>query len=233
MSTSKTASGIDDDTAATGKIRFANWVPPEARKQFNGLYRIVLLREGRYMLQRLATRPTMEDSWAELKNFKNVTPDNLVLWTVVGWLSAMRSKPKRHAPPGPATHTNPLPHELAPGARAVAEYMRAVHSTIRAESGITNTTLLELDRVSAFIQRQADFIDKTVRIAMLPHKAGARNAHHVTFVNFMCDCLSRRQKRRPYLLVAILVNVAFDVMETKEWDYDRVKHCYRSRSRKK
>jgi len=49
----------------------------------------------------------------------------------------------------------------------------------------------------------------------------------------MCDLLKQPTGRRPYTLVAILTNVAFNVPEDKQWDADRVKHCYRSRSRNK
>lgn len=222
-------------STSKGAIRFSTWVPPDAQKEFDDLYSILTLREARYMLQRLATRPTMEGAWAELKHFKNVTPDILVTWTFMAWISTMRvEKGHGYAPPplgtDPAPNSSPLPHELAPHARAVANYLRAVDPTIRAENGITETTLKELDGVSAFIEREAGHVYKLVSIAPLPRKARARNAHHVTFVNCMCNWLSQPKGRRPYSLVAILVNVAFNVAESEEWDADRVKHCYRSRS---
>ena len=140
MSTSKAA------------IRFSTWVPPDAQKEFDDLYSILTLREARYMLQRLATRPTMEGAWAELKHFKNVTPDILVTSTFMAWISTMRvEKGRGYASPplgtDPAPNSSPLPHELAPHARAVANYLRAVDPTIRAENGITETTLKELDGV--------------------------------------------------------------------------------------
>ena len=70
-------------------------------------------------------------------------------------------------------------------------------------------------------------------IAPLPRKLGAHNADQIAFVNCMCGLPWSRtgSRQRPYSLIAILTNVAFDLPEKKEWDADRVKHCYASRSR--
>jgi hypothetical protein len=109
--------------------------------------------------------------------------------------------------------------------------MQAVHPAIRERGGITDATLTELNRAAAFLDKQAGFIDQLVSIAPLPRKARARNAHQIAFVNRMCERLWQSAGRRPYTLIAILTNVAFDVQDN-EWDADRVKHCYRSRSRR-
>lgn len=93
-----------------GRTPFPDWVPREAQEAFNDLYSIVTLREAQYMLQRLATRSTMKDAWAELKNFKKVTPDYLVALTFTGWLSAMRSEQQRgYAPPPLGTDPARIP----------------------------------------------------------------------------------------------------------------------------
>src|SRR6516165_7471766 len=124
-----------------------------------------------------------------------------------------------------------MPVNLATHARIVAEAMQAEDPEIRTEEGISETTLRELARAAAFFERDADFVYKALTIAPPPRKARARNAHQIAFVNRMCDWLWQRSGRRPYTLVAILANVVFDVPEHKEWSADRVKHCYRSRSR--
>jgi len=126
-----------------------------------------------------------------------------------------------------------MPHELATQARTVLNAMQAVDPTIREGKGITDETLTELNRVAIFFEKQAQFIDQLIDSAPLPRKARARNAHHIAFVNRMCERLWQPTGRRPYKLVAILANVAFDVPEDRQWDADRVKHCYRSRSRRK
>jgi hypothetical protein len=150
----------------------------------------------------------------------------------MAWLSAKGvERRRRYAPPplptDQAADSATFPHVLAPNARAIANYVRSVDPIIRARKGITETTLEELDRVAAFIEREAEDTDRWVKIARPPRKAGARNAHHVAFVNCMCDMFLQPKGRRPYSLVAILVNVAFSM---ESWDDDRVKHCYRSRS---
>ena len=72
------------------KFRFTNWVPLEAQEAINIFYPGVTVLEARYMLQRLASRPTMKDAWAELKHFKKVTPGFLVASTLMAWFSVMR-----------------------------------------------------------------------------------------------------------------------------------------------
>jgi len=233
MGSSKTPTGFDADTSIGSKIHFSSWVPLDAQEAFNIFYPIVA-REAQDMLRRLADWPTMEDAWAELPHFKKVTPSDLVTSTLMAWLSAMQfERRRRYAPPplrtDQAADSAPFPQELAPHARVITNHVRAVDPIIRARKGITETTLEELDRVAAFIEREAEDIDKWAKIARAPRKKRARNAHHVAFVNCICDLISQPKGRRPYSLVAILVNVAFDMEE--KWDADRVKHCYRSRSK--
>ena len=122
---------------------------------------------------------------------------------------------------------NPAIH----AARIVAEAMQAEDPEIRAEEGITETTLTELARAAAFYKRDADFLYKALTIAPPSRTVRAWKAPQIAFVNRMCDWPWQRSGRRPYTLVAILVNVVFDVPADKEWTADRVKHCYRSRSR--
>jgi hypothetical protein len=173
----------------------------------------------------------MKDAWAELQHFEKVTPSTLVTITVMVWLSAMRlERERRHAPPPRRTDQAASAHELVPHARALANYVRAIDPSVRAIKGITETTLVELDRATTFIEREVEAIDKWVTIAKPPRKKRALNAPQVAFVNRMCDVFLQPKGRRPYSLVAILVNVAFDM---DGWDNDRVKHCYRSRVSKK
>ena len=94
-------------------------------------------------------------------------------------------------------------------------------------------TLQELKRVANFFQRGDDAIDFSLKIAPLPRKLGAHAADQIAFVNCMCDQSWTGSRRRPYSLIALLTNVAFDLPEKEEWDADRVKHCYAARSRGK
>jgi hypothetical protein len=48
----------------------------------------------------------------------------------------------------------------------------------------------------------------------------------------MCDLFWHPHGRRPYALVGTLTNVVFDLSEKTEWNADRVKHCYRARSKR-
>jgi hypothetical protein len=225
MVSSKTPTGI------SSKIHFSSWVPLDAQEAFNIFYPIVA-SEARDMLRRLAEWPTMKDAWAELPHFQKVTPSDLVTSTLMAWLSALRieRRRRRYAPRLLRTDQAADSDVLAPNAWAIANYVRSVNPIIRARKGITETTLEELDRVAAFIEREAEDTEMWVKIARPPRKAGARNAHHVAFVNCMCDMFLQPKGRRPYSLVAILVNVAFSM---ESWDDDRVKHCYRSRSSNK
>jgi hypothetical protein len=199
-----------------------------AWKIFYSLFQSDSERELQYMMQRLATRDEMNEVWVELKRFEEVTPSILIAATILTWLSSMRGQP---IGPGSAPTTGPSERDLASWTRAAEDYMRALDPTIRAGGGITDATLTELNRVVAFLERRAAYIDQLVNIAPPPRKARARNAHHIAFVNRMCERLWQPAGRRPYTLIAILTNVAFDVQDN-EWDADRVKHCYRSRSRR-
>jgi len=220
----------------TDNLQFRRWVPSDGRRTLMDFYSVVCScdepkREGRYMLQymleRLARRPKMEAVWAELKRFERVTPGGLIAAIVVIWISAIIGATRMTKD----VWARLMPVNLATHARIVAEAMQAEDPEIRTEEGISETTLTELARAAAFFERDADFVYKALTIAPPPRKARARNAHQIAFVNRMCDWLWQRSGRRPYTLVAILANVVFDVPEHKEWSADRVKHCYRSRSR--
>ena len=217
-------------SSGSNEIAFPSWFPLDASDAWSIFYSLFSERELRYMMQRLATRETMRDAWAELEHFKQVHSGILIVIVILTWLSAMRSRP-RGSDTGPIR--SPMPHELATQARTVLNAMQAVDPTIREGKGITDETLTELNRVVIFFEKQAQFIDQLIHSAPLPRKARARNAHHIAFVNRMCERLWQPTGRRPYKLVAILTNVAFDVPEDRQWDADRVKHCYRSRSRRK
>ena len=216
----------------TDNLRFQRSVPSDGRRALMDLYSIVCscdrpMRETRYMVQRLAQRTRMEAVWAELKRFERVTPGFLTWAIYVVWLSAITGTMRLTK--GVWAHL--MQRNLAPHARIVAEAMQAEDPEVRAEEGITDTTLTEVARAAAIYKRRADLLYEALTIAPPPRKARARNAHQIAFVNGMCDVLWQRSGRRPYTLVAILANVVFDVPEHKEWSADRVKHCYRSRSR--
>jgi len=121
----------------------------------------------------------------------------------------------------------------APFTLAVANETRAVHPTIRAEEGITDVTLAELDRVAAFFEREANTIDGLRKIAPPPRKLRSPNAEQYAFVYSMCDLYGRASRRKPYRLVAIVANVVYNVPVDAQWDEDRVKHALGARSRKK
>jgi hypothetical protein len=213
------------------EIRLPNWLPPDAADAWTTFYGLFQSddseRELRYMMQRLATREVMKGAWAELEYFKEVHPSVLIAIVILTWLSAMRG---RSLGPGSGPIIGPSPSELATQARTIAGAMQAVHPTIRERKGITDAiTLTELNRVT--FEKQSEFIDQLINIAPPPRKTRARNAHHIAFVNCLCARLWQPIGRRPYKLVALLTNVVFDVRK-KQWDADRVKHCYRSRSRR-
>jgi hypothetical protein len=210
--------------SASDQVRLPNWLPPDAKDAWQIFYTLAAERELRYMIQRLARREMMKDAWAELEHFEGVTPGILIALTITTWLSATRSL---SLGPGSAPSKGLSAHDLATQSRNVTDKMRAVHQTIRAEAGVTDTTLTELNRVAVFLEREAACVDQLVTIVPLPRKARARNAHHIAFVNYMCGRLWQPIRRRPYKLVATLTNVAFDV---QGWHADRVKHCYRSRA---
>jgi hypothetical protein len=153
-----------------------------------------------------------------------------VTMTFLSWCSAMRIRPLGS---GSARNTRSPWRELANEARRVADAIRALDPSIRAEEGITDTTQTELDRVVGFLEREEKFVDELIKWTPLPRKSRARNAHQIAFVDHMCDLLWQPIGRRPYLLVATLTNVTFDVPMEKGWDADKVKKCYSSRSSSK
>ena len=72
-------------------ITFPAWVPQDAREEVTSLYDLVHSdRECRYMLQRIATHEPMKEAWAQLKRFGEYSPSELILLTLVTWLSARR-----------------------------------------------------------------------------------------------------------------------------------------------
>jgi hypothetical protein len=219
---------------ADHNLKFINSTPADAREMFYSLYSLVgndgdAYRELRYMLQRLATRPEMSDAWVELTHFQKITPSELVIHTFLVWAYTTGGVGKRL---GAGFATGLTAFELATQARTVANEMRAFIG----EDDITRTTLAELERTATFFEREWGYHKALIwKLARAPRKARARNAHEVAFVDAMCDdpdfqSIGRRP-RRAYKLIAILVNVAFDVPQDKLWDPDRVKHCYRSRSK--
>jgi len=229
--------GAMSSTKAPSRESFPTWLPPDAKKACSVFIPLVALQKGRYMLQRLAIRPAMQELWRELKYFPNIDPGSLITLALFGWLSAMRpERRRRYAPPslGPIdTISDHLSDQLPVHARAIADAIRATDPTIRADDGITDATLMELGRVAAFFEGEATLVAELINRVQLPRKAGARNAHQVAFVNHMCGQLWQKVGRRPYILVSILANTVFDPPEDEQWDEDRVKHCYHSRAAKK
>jgi hypothetical protein len=187
-------------------------------------------REVRYMLQRFATRPAMKEAWAELERLKEITPSDLVAYSFLASSSAMRIKPSGT---GPARNVHRPWHELATQAAGIVGALRTIDPSILVEYEITDLTLKELDRVASFFKDDAELVDAMINWTPLPRKIRARNAQQVAFVDHMCNRLWRPTGRRPYTLVAVLANVIFGVSENKEWDANRVKKCYASRSRSK
>src|SRR5262249_36280880 len=177
------------------------------------------------VLQRLAMQMEMEDAWAELKqHFVDISPSNLIGMTFTVWLLATRNRLLRKF----FHFESNRDRKLASMTREVTDAFR--DPAIRAEASITDVTLKELDRVAAFYERRAKNSDVLLRIAPPPKKAGARNADQIAFVYEMCDWLGRQTgRRRPYILVAILANVVFNVSADSLWDADKVKHCFCSR----
>ena len=179
----------------------------------------------------------MQEVWTRLRSFEEITPNNLVTLTLETWLSARRighlASKSRLRRARKKLSEPPSYSEIMRQARAIAEKIEALDPQIRALNGITNTTLQELWRVANFLKREDDAIDFSLKMAPLPRKLGARNAYQIAFVNRMCDLSwsNTDSRQQPYSLIAILTNVAFDLPEKNEWDADRVKHCYASRSR--
>jgi hypothetical protein len=215
-------------------IYFPVWVPQDARAAFITFYDLTYSdRDCRYMLQRLATRTSMQEAWTLRIRFQ---PDDLVTLTFMTWLSSRRLRQlgsKSRLRKARKILSTPPPYsQTTQQALAIAGAVEAVHPQIQAANKITGVTWQELGRIANFFKRQDDEVNFWVGLATLPRKLGARNADQVSFVNRMCDLLWSRSgsRRRPYALIAILTNVAFDLPEKAEWNADRVKHCYRSRS---
>jgi hypothetical protein len=222
-------------SSAKAAIRLPDWMPSDAQRVWSDFYSIVargrdgsVRRELRYMLQRFAMRPAMENAWAELARLEKFTPPDLVTNTFLTYSSALRIRPLSA---GRAQSTDPPWRELATQARCVADAIRALDSTIRMVNGITNATQTELDRVASFLKSEAQFVDELIEWTPVPRKIRARKAQQVAFVDRMCERFWQPTGRRPYTLVAILANVIFEVSEHNEWNADRVKKCYASRSR--
>ena len=179
----------------------------------------------------------MQEAWTRLKSFEKITPNDLVTLTFSIWLSARRmghlgsksrlrkARKKLSEPPSYSDKTQQ--------AHAIVAAIEALDPFIRAANGITDVTLQEFKRVANFFKREDEAIYFWLKIAPLPRKLGAHNADQIAFVNCMCDLSwsNTGSRQQPYSLIAILTNVAFDLPEKNEWDADRVKHCYASRSR--
>jgi hypothetical protein len=168
----------------------------------------------------------MNNAWMELKHFPQLSPGHVVRAAFLIWLCAEHNRLLRILQLRPS-HTGKEERETAIWARAVADRTRAVDPLIRVNEGITDVTLVELDRVATFFKQENKIYDDVLKIAPPPRKAKAGNALQIAFVNAMCTWLWQKNKRRPYILVAVLTNVVFNV---SGWDADRVKKCYRSRS---
>jgi hypothetical protein len=214
------------------KIEFENWVPLDAQAIISLVVQLSIADDPSFeaqkemvkVFERLATRLEMKDAWAELKHFPNVTPSDLIIMTWVVWLSATLYRRLGLPPNFKSTRKR----ELASMTREVTRELRTTNPATLAEAGITETTLKELERVTAFLQQQAGVFDLLLRISAPPKKALARNADQVVFVYGMGDWLNRQTgRRRPYMLLAILANVIFNVSTDSLWNADRVKHCLR------
>jgi hypothetical protein len=218
------------------KIRFPSWVPADAQQMCTIIYSVaqdtsIPFPEALQVLQRLAMRLEMKDAWGKLKYFAGISPRDLIMTTFLVWLCATHNRLLGLAPRFKSDHDG---RELASMARVLADTLRTTGPEILAEVNITEATLRELERVAAFYEGKVKNFDVLLRIAPPPKKARAHNADEVAFVYTMCDSLGRQAgRRRPYVLVAILANVAFNVSAERQWDADRVKQCLRTRSSKK
>jgi hypothetical protein len=224
-------------SSAKAPIRLPDWMPSDAKQAWTDLFSVVdrepggpMRREARYMLQRFVMRSAMEGAWIELARLEEITPSDLVITTFATYISAMRIMPSGA---GPVQNAHQSWHELATQVSRAADAIRTVDPSIRVENGITDVTLTELDRVAGFLKSEVAIVDTMINWTPPPRKIRARKAQQVAFVDHMCNRLWQPTERRPYTLVAILANVTFDVSEGKEWDADRVRKCYASRSRDK
>jgi hypothetical protein len=158
-------------------IKFPAWVPQDAREAVTTLYQLLppaesqaatrLDHECRYMLQRIATRDSMEEVWAQLRQFNNLPPSSLVTLSYLIWHST------RRFPQTPKTDSKPFPDQRAIEAQRTLGAIRALDPSIRASNQITEATLQGIERVVDFFKREADQIDFWVRVAPLPRKARA------------------------------------------------------------
>src|SRR5215475_14520354 len=211
------------------EVQLPNWMPSDAHHISTVLFAVIRdsgnpMPEARDMLQRLTTRLEMKDAWRELRHFPNCDASSLVMMTLIIWLCAHQNRVLAKAPHLADSSWRTFAIE----ARALANRMRAVDAT---DEGITDTTLVELDRVAAYFGRNAEAWDALQKIARPPRKARSRNALEIAFLNTLCASLWRPTARRPYKLVATLTNVAFDVHPENLWDADKVKKCYASRKK--
>jgi hypothetical protein len=214
-------------------IDFPAWVPQDAQVEITDWHELFSDdREIRYMLQRIAKRDPMKEVWAQQVR---ISPSNLVGFTLLTWLSATRVRSVKKSVSKPTNEKSGSEPEIASQARAVANAVKEIHPEILAANKITEITQQELNRVATYFERERDRVLFWMKFAPFSRKVGARNADQIAFVNRLCSLLWERMgsRRRPYSLVAILTNVAFDVPESGVWDPDRVKHCYDSRSRGK
>jgi len=215
------------------EVQFPNRMPSDAQQTWADYYSVAQnssasdpFPEALKVLHRLATSRYMEDAWTELKNFPDVSPNDLMGMTFMVWLLATYNRLLRKYPHFKSDRDE---RELASKIRVVTDALR--DPAIRGEASITDPTLRELERAAAIYEQRAKNADVLLRIAPPPKKAGLHNADEIAFIDEMCDGLVRRQtgRRKPYILVAILVNVVFNVSAKKLWDADKVKHCFYSR----
>jgi hypothetical protein len=171
----------------TTRIKFPVWVPEDARATLRTFYNLLSDRDNRFerdcrfMLQRLATRHSMQEVWTRLRSFEEITPNNLVTLTFEIWLSGRRmghlgsksrlrrARQKLSAPPSYSDKTQQ--------AHAIVAAIEALDPFIRAANEITDVTLQELKRVANFFKREDDAINFWLGIARLPRKLGARELH--------------------------------------------------------
>jgi len=215
------------------EIEFPSWMPSGAQQICTDYYSVAkgssdLFPQALEVLQSLAMRLEMKEAWEELKHFPDVSPSDLMGSTFLVWLCASHNRLLFRLAPRLKSD-----HELASKIRAVADYLRTASPAMLTGTGITNATLQELECVAAFYERSAknSVSDLSLRIAPPPKKALVHNADEIAFVNTMCNWLGRQTgRRRPYNLIAVLANVAFDMLD-RQWDADKVKHCWGSRKK--
>ena len=223
----------------TADLQFPPWMPSDDRQTLNNLYSVISPASefGRDVFVRLVERPEMEEAWKEhQKKFAQVISfGDLVFMAFFTWLCAVLNQFASRFPNLPShLQLGHRERELAASARAIADEIRNIDPEIRADEGITDATLTEVARVATFFEHEAEIASASTIIAPPPHKRAYANAPQVAFINTLCAArLWQPPLRRPYALVAVLVNVVFDLPANSLSDADRVMHCYRSRSRAK